>query len=79
MGWVVNATPLPLYPREGPGTHRIRGWMGSRAGLDECGLSLPPAGFDLQNVQPVASRYTLYSVPAHMYDFILLTTSNHVS
>jgi len=26
MGWVVNATPRPLYPRERPGTHCIGGW-----------------------------------------------------
>ena len=33
-GWVVNATPRPLYPVERPGNHCIRGWMGTRAGLD---------------------------------------------
>jgi hypothetical protein len=26
MGWVVNATPRPLYPRERPGTHCIGSW-----------------------------------------------------
>jgi hypothetical protein len=31
-GWVVKATPQPFYPRERPGTHCIRGWVG--AGLD---------------------------------------------
>ena len=40
-GWVVNATPRPIYPREKPGTPRIRGWMGLRAGLDGCGKSHP--------------------------------------
>ena len=31
MGWVVNATPRPLYPREKTGTHYIGGpvWMGA--------------------------------------------------
>jgi len=33
MGWVVNATPRPLYPRERPVTHYIGGWMSLRAGL----------------------------------------------
>jgi hypothetical protein len=33
-GWVVNATPRPLYLRERPGTHCIGGWVGPRAGLD---------------------------------------------
>jgi len=27
MGWVANARPLPLYPRERPGTHFICGWV----------------------------------------------------
>ena len=39
MGWVVNATPRPLYPQERPGTHCIGGWVGPRAGLDGCGKS----------------------------------------
>jgi hypothetical protein len=34
-GWVVNFTPLPLYPEErAPDTHSIGDWVGSRAGLD---------------------------------------------
>jgi len=41
MGWVVNDTPRPLYPRERPGTHCIGGWVGHRAGLNGCGRSLP--------------------------------------
>ena len=57
-GWVVNATPRPLYPRERPGTHCIGGWVDPRAGLDGCGESHPPPGFDPQTVQSVASRYT---------------------
>ena len=40
-GWVVNATPRPLYPRDRPGTHCIGGWVGPRAGLDGCGKSRP--------------------------------------
>jgi hypothetical protein len=34
MGWVVNATTRPLYPRESPGSHCIGGWVGPRACLD---------------------------------------------
>jgi hypothetical protein len=34
MGWVVNATPRPAYPRERSGSHCLRGLMGPRAGLD---------------------------------------------
>ena len=57
MGWVVNAWPRPLYPRERPGSHRVGGSMDPRASLDGCGKSRPPPGFDPQTVQPVAIRY----------------------
>jgi len=30
MGWVVNATPQPLYTRNWPCAHCIGGWVGSR-------------------------------------------------
>jgi hypothetical protein len=36
MGWVVNATPRPLYPREKPSTYCIVGWVGPSAGLVGC-------------------------------------------
>jgi hypothetical protein len=58
MGWVVNATPRPPYPRERQGTHCIGGWVDLRAGLDWCGKSRPPPRFDPRTVQHVASRYT---------------------
>jgi hypothetical protein len=41
LGWVVNAMPRPLYPRERPSTHSIGGWVGPRAGLDRCRNSRP--------------------------------------
>jgi hypothetical protein len=53
--------PAALYPRERPGTHCIGGLVGPRAGLDRCGKSRPPPGFDRRTVQPVASRYTDYA------------------
>jgi len=37
MGVGGNATPLPLYPRERPGTHCIGGWVGPRSDLDGSG------------------------------------------
>ena len=46
------------HARERPGTHRIGGWLDSRTGLDLCGKSRPPLGFDPRTVQSVASRYT---------------------
>ena len=44
MGWVVNATPRPLYPRERPGTHCIGDWVSPRTGLDGCGIYRPHTG-----------------------------------
>ena len=41
MGWVLNATPRSLYPREGPVTNCTGGWVGPRAGLDGYGKSRP--------------------------------------
>ena len=58
MVWMDNATALPLYTRERPGTHCIGGWVGPRAGLDGCGKCHLPPGFETRTVQPVASRYT---------------------
>jgi hypothetical protein len=58
MMWVVNATPQPLHPRERRGTNRIGGWVGPRAGLDGCGKSPLPPGFDPRTFQPVARSYT---------------------
>jgi len=52
------------YPREPPGTHCIGGWVGPRTGQDGCGKSRPPPGFDPRTVQPVASRYTDWAIPA---------------
>ena len=34
-------TPAALPPGKRPGTHRTGGWVGHRAGLDECGKSRP--------------------------------------
>ena len=58
VGGQRHATPLLLYPRGRPGTHCIGGWVGPRAGLEGCGKSRPPPGFDPQTVQALVSRYT---------------------
>ena len=58
MGWVVNATPRPLYPWERPDTHCIGGLVGPRAGLDGMRKISPPPVFDPRTVQLAASRYT---------------------
>ena len=51
-------TPAALPPGKSPDTHCIGGWVGPRAGLEECGQSRLPPGFDPQTVQSVASRHT---------------------
>jgi len=53
MGWVVSATSRQLYPREGPGPHYMGAWL----------VSSP--GFHPRTVQPVASRNTDWTIPAH--------------
>jgi hypothetical protein len=57
MGWVVNATPRPLYPRERPGIHYIGGWVAPEPVWTSAKTS-PPSGFDPRTLQPVAGRYT---------------------
>ena len=52
MRRVFNATPWPLYLLERPGTHSIGDWVDPRAGLDGCGKSHPPLGFDPQPSSP---------------------------
>ena len=34
-GWVINATPRPLYPQESLSTHCIGGWVDHREGLEK--------------------------------------------
>jgi hypothetical protein len=50
----LRKTRYPLYTR----------LSGPQASLDRCGKSRPPPGFDPRIVQPVASRYTDYAIPA---------------
>ena len=68
MGWVVRATPRPLYPRKRPGTYRTGGWVDPRAGGRERKIS-PPPGFDPWTVQPVASRYADWAIQAPLTGF----------
>jgi hypothetical protein len=64
MGVRVNTTPRPPLPQKRPGTHCTGGWVGLGAGLDRCGKSRPPPGFDPRAFQPVPSQYTDYAIPA---------------
>ena len=58
-GWGVSVTPRPLFTRRKDPVPIVQeaGWS-PRAGLDRCGKSRPPPGFDPRTVQSVASRYT---------------------
>jgi hypothetical protein len=40
--------------------------MDPRVGLDGCGKSRPPLGFDPWTVQPIASRCTDKAIPSHI-------------
>jgi hypothetical protein len=63
--------PSRFTPRERvPGTHWIGDWVGPRAGLDKVSKRKIPSPRRESNpdrpiVQPVASRYTDWSIPAH--------------
>ena len=65
--------PAALSPGKRPGTHRIGGWVGLRAGLDGCGKSRPhPTGIRSRTVQPVAQSLYRLSYRAHIYNNITL-------
>jgi len=62
-----------VYPRERPGTHCVGCWVSPRAGLDGCGISGHPPGFDPRTVQPerVAIPTTLSRLPCvYLYIYI---------
>ena len=66
--WVVKAKLWALYHLEIPGTHCIGGWGGGlqrRSG--RVWKISPPLGFYSQTVQPIASRYTGWAMPAHIF------------
>ena len=63
-GWVVNATPRPLYPWERPGTHCIGGWVGPHSWSGQVRKILPTPGFDSRTFHTVVSHYTDYIIPA---------------
>ena len=51
-----------LIPRERPSTHCTGGSLGGR--MRQISSPPPPLGFDPWTVQPVASLYTYYAIPA---------------
>ena len=61
MGWMVNATPRPLYPWETPGAHC---WVSLRTGLDRSGNSPLLQDSIPGPSSPIARCYTDYAIPA---------------
>ena len=80
MGWVVNVTPRPLYPREiqwVPGRYPLYKRLGRPQGRSGQvrKISRRP-GFGHRTVQPAASRYTDWAIPAHVITIINITVPN---
>ena len=62
MGWVVNATPWPLYPlHKRPSTHCIGDSVGPDGRSGRVRKISPPPGFDFRPVHPLSNRYTDYA------------------
>jgi len=62
MGWVNNATPLLLYPREGDPLSILQEAKWARGRFGRVRKISPSPAFDIHTVQPVASRLTDYAV-----------------
>jgi hypothetical protein len=63
MGWVVNATPLLLYPRERDPVPILQGAGWASGPIWTGAENLAPLGFDPRILQLVASRYADYAIP----------------
>ena len=66
MGWVIKATPRPLYPWERYPVPIVQeaGWAPEPARMNA--ENLAPTGIRSPTLQPVASRYTDYAIPAYI-------------
>jgi hypothetical protein len=73
--------PGALAPGNRRGTHSTERYVGCRADLDGCGNFAPTAIRSPDLPQPVASRYTEYSIPVQalytMTLFYLTTFDTH--
>jgi len=67
MGWVVNATLRPLYPRKRDPVPIAQeaGWAPEPVWTGAENLALPR--FDHRTVQPIAIRYSNYAMYVCMY------------
>jgi hypothetical protein len=67
MGWVDNATPRPLYPRERDPVPIVQGAEWAPGSFWTGAEILAPTGIRRRSIQPVASRYTKCTIPVHIY------------
>jgi hypothetical protein len=81
MGWVVEDTSRPIYPRErdkAPIVQEGRCAPGPVwTGADNLSPPPPPPGFDPQTLQAAASRFTDYDIRAH--DFLAYWFAYNIS
>ena len=61
---VQRHAPAALPPRKRPGTLCYRSLVGPQSRSERVRKISPPTGFDPRTVQPVASLYTDYALPA---------------
>ena len=69
--------PGRFTPGKRPDIHFTWIWVGPGSGLDGCGKSRPPPGFDLRTVQSVASHYTVYAISAVKFSKCFWITLNY--
>jgi hypothetical protein len=79
MGWVANAMPWLLYPKEWRSIHCIGGWVALRASLDGCRKSHPyrvsipgPSSLQQVTIPTTLSQPTLVQVCLHKLCHITL-------
>ena len=74
--------PAALAPGKRSVTHCAEDCVGPRAGLEGCGKSRPPPGFDPRTIQVVASRYWCEHIVLRMMEeegyYLTLTFLNNL-
>jgi hypothetical protein len=63
-GWLVKATPWPLYLREGKAVRTVQENKGASGPVWASPENLTQPGFESRILQPLASLYTNYANPA---------------
>jgi hypothetical protein len=76
VGWVVNGMPRQFYPRK-EARYPLYRRLGEPQGRSKRArkISTPP-GFDPGTVKPVASQYTDYVMPAHLFHISGINETN---